>query len=176
MGRVLAAGGQTLVEIAEYHNDAVDALRLFLSSLYVRSDPRLLGYTEREFHQWLSSPADETELRSCFTILAALEAALRIDFQLRVKRRARDSLSREFRAIYKSRQERARFDEDLLASWVRHYPSLTRLVRELRGALRFRHWLAHGRYWKRPAHGRFDDLSMSALAELSFAQFPLLHN
>ena len=176
MAKALAFGGHSLIEIVEYHNDAVDALRLFLTSLHARADSRLLGYTEHEFNQLLLGRIDETELRSCFAILAALEASLRIDFQLRVKQRAKDPLSREFRVIYKARQDRARLDEDLLEPWLRHHPPLKKLIGELRSALHFRHWLAHGRYWKRPVHGRFDYLSMYTLAELIFAQFPLLHN
>jgi hypothetical protein len=176
MARSSDPEGQTLVEIAEYRNDAVDALVFYLKSLYQVSDPRFLAYTREEFGDLLLGRIEETDLRSSLAILAALEAALRIDFQLRVKQRAKDPLSREFRAIFKVRPDRARFDEDLLDPWVRHHPSLKSLVGELRGALHFRHWLAHGRYWKRPAHGRFDYLSMYILAELIFAQFPLFHN
>ena len=168
--------GQSLVEIAEYHNDAVDALTFFMRSLLLQNDPRFLGYSPSEFNDFLRSRIEETELRSSLAILAALEAAVRIDYQLRTKQRHKDALSREFRAIYKKRQERARFDEDLLEPWVRHYPSFKILARELRAALHFRHWLAHGRYWKRPTHGRFDYPSLYRLAELMLVQLPLYRN
>jgi len=176
MARTLAPEGQSLAEIAGYHNDAVDSLSFYLRSLYQRSDLRFLAYTQIEYDELLSGRIDETELRSSLAILAAVEAAFRVDYQLRAKQRAKDPLSRDFRAIYKLRQERARFDEDLLDPWTRHYPLFRSLIGELRGALHFRHWLAHGRYWKRPVHGRFDYLSLYDLAELIFAQFPLFHN
>jgi hypothetical protein len=168
--------GQSLVEIAEYHNDAVDALNFFLKKLYQHSDPRFLAYTHEEFNSLLLSRIEETDLRSSLAILAAMEAAIRVDYQLRVKQRSKDPLSREFRAIYKKRQNRARFDEDLLEHWVRHHPTLKNLIQELRAALHFRHWLAHGRYWRRPAHGRFDYFSLYRLAEATFVQFPLYRN
>lgn len=168
--------GQSLVEIAEYHNDVVDALTFFMRALLQQRNPRFLGFSSSEINDFLRSRIEETELRSSLAILAAMEAAIRVDYQLRVKQRSKDPLSREFRAIYKKRQERARFDEDLLEHWVRHHPTLSNLIRELRAALHFRHWLAHGRYWRRPAHGRFDYVSLYNLAEATFVQFPLYRN
>jgi len=176
MARTPDPEGQSLIEIAEYRNDAVDALGFYLKSLYQNSDSRFLASTREEFNQLLMSRIDETDLRSSLAILAAVEAGLRIDYQLRVKLRAKDPLSREFRIIYRAKQRRTRFDEDLLDPWLRHHPTLKNLIGELRSALHFRHWLAHGRYWKRPAHGRFDYLSLYDLAELIFAQFPLFRN
>jgi hypothetical protein len=168
--------GQSLVEIAEYHNDATDALHLFLGSLYRNSNARFLGYSPSEFNGLLLSRVEETELRSSLAILAAVEATIRIDYQLRATRRYKDPRSREFRSIFKERRERARLDEDLLESWSRHSPSCKRLVGELRAALHFRHWLAHGRYWERPKHRRFDYQSIYGLAELMLIQFPFYRN
>jgi DNA primase large subunit len=176
MASVADLEGQSLIEIAEYHNDAVDALSFFLNSLFQQSDSRFLGYSLSEFNDFLLTRIEETELRSSLAILAALEAAVRIDYQLRVKQRQKDALSREFRAVYKKKQERARFDEDLLELWARHNPSFKVLIGELRAALHFRHWLAHGRYWMRPTHRRFDYLSLYQLAELIFGQLPLYRN
>lgn len=77
--------------------------------------------------------------------------------------------------MYKQRQERALFDEDLLGLWAEHHPELKRYVSELRAALKFRHWLAHGRYWRRPINGRFDYFSIYLLAE-AILSFPLYRN
>lgn len=167
---------QTLLEIAEYHNDAKDALESFMKSLFKEENPRFLGFTPSEFTDFLRGRIEETELRSSLTILAALEAAFRIDYKLRATRKYKDPLSREFRTIHKKKQARAHLDEDLLEPWVRHRPSSKALIGEFRSALHFRHWLAHGRYWKRPTHSKFDYLSLYRLADAVFAQLPLYSN
>ena len=115
-------------------------------------------------------------MRSTFAVLAAVEAALRVDYLLRSIGKRKEPLSRAFRQLYKSRQERAKFDEDLLDLWGQHHPELKRYIGELRAALKFRHWLAHGRYWQRPTSGRFDFVSIYGLAELLLADFPLYRN
>jgi hypothetical protein len=166
--------GQSLAEIADYHNDVVDALTFFLQGLWRQNNPRFLFCSPAEFNKLLLSRIEETGLRSSLATLAAVEAALRNDYELRVTQRRKDPLSRAFREIYKRKRERIRFDEDLLDLWVQHHPGLRRLVGELRAGLHFRHWLAHGRHWERPAHGRFDYVSIYNLAELIFSSFPLV--
>jgi hypothetical protein len=163
--------GQSLAEIAEYHNDAVDALTFFLQALWEQKDSRFFGCSLAEFKGLLRNRIRETDLRSSFAVLAALEAALRNDYEFRATKRRKDALSRAFRKIYRKKRERVQFDEDLLDLWVQHYPGLRRVVGELRGALHFRHWLAHGRSWERPVHGRFDFVNIYHLAELLFAEF-----
>jgi hypothetical protein len=164
--------GQSLAEIAEYHNDAVDALTVFLQSLWQQKHPRFLFTSRAQFNELLRRRVEETSLRSSLAILAAVEAALRNDYGFRATKQRKDPLSRAFRVIYRTKGERVRFDEDLLDLWVQHHPGLRRLVGELRAALHFRHWLAHGRSWERPVQGRFDYLSIYNLAEVMFANSP----
>jgi uncharacterized protein YutE (UPF0331/DUF86 family) len=119
-----------------------------------------------------SDRVEETEMRSTFALLATVEAALRTDYILRATQKHKDILSRAFRDLYKKKKKRVRFDEDLLALWANHYPNLKKYVSELRAALKFRHWLAHGRYWQRPTNGRFDYASIYDLA-MAILCFPL---
>jgi hypothetical protein len=168
--------GQSLTEIAEYHNDVVDSLTFFFQQFRFQSNSRFIGYTLEEFDNLLLGRIEETDLRSSLAVLAAVEAALRIDYLLRAKMRRKDPLSKAFRAIYRKKQENARFDEDLLDLWGQYYPELKRLIGELRAALHFRHWLAHGRYWERPTHGRFDYISVYTLADILLSNFPLFQN
>jgi hypothetical protein len=163
--------GQSLAEIADYHNDTVDALTFFLQALWEQEDPRFVGYSSTEFRDLLRHRIEETDFRSSFAILAAIEGALRNDYEFRATKRRKDPLSRAFRLIYRRKRERVRFDEDLLDLWVQHYPNLKRVVGQLRAALHFRHWLAHGRSWERPVHGRFDYVSIYDLAALTFTNF-----
>ncbi len=176
MARTSDLEGQSLAEIADYHNDAVDSLTFFLQPVSQQNNPRFLNYSSSEFNELLHSRIQETDLRSSLATLAAVEAALRIDYRLRATQRRKDPLSRAFRVIYKTKRENVRFDDDLLDLWVQHHPDLRRLVGQLRAALLFRHWLAHGRAWERPAHGRFDYDSIYNLAELILTNFPLSRN
>ncbi|MGD1102433.1 MAG: hypothetical protein ABSA59_10235 [Terriglobia bacterium] len=171
MARTSDLEGQRLAEIADYHNDAVDSLTFFLQPLLQQNNPRFINYSSAEFNELLHSRIEETGLRSSLATLAAVEAALRNDYRLRVTQRHKDPLSRAFRVIYKTKREKVRLDENLLDLWVRHHPELRRLVGELRAALHFRHWLAHGRYGERPAHGRFDYDSIYNLADLILSNF-----
>jgi hypothetical protein len=166
--------GQSLAEIADYHNDTVDALTSYLQPLLQQNNPRFLGYSPSDLEKLLLRRIKETGLRSSLAILAALEAALRIDYELRAKQRRKDPLSRAFRVMYKRKRERIRFGEDLLDLWVQHHPNLRRHVGELRAALHFRHWLAHGRHWERPSYGRFDYVDIYNLAERVLSDFPLV--
>lgn len=176
MARTSDLEGQSLAEIADYHNDVVDSLTFFLQPVLQQNNPRFLGYSLAEFTQLLLSRIEETDLRSSFATLAAVEAALRTDYRLRATQRRKDPLSRAFRVIYRAKREKVRFDEDLLDLWVQHHPDLRRLAGELRAALHFRNWLAHGRSWERPAHGRFDYVSIYRLADLMLSNFPLYRN
>jgi hypothetical protein len=46
------------------------------------------------------------------------------------------------------------------------------IIGDLRGAFRFRHWLAHGRYWTPKLGRRYDFDDVFALADLTLRSFP----
>jgi PAS domain-containing protein len=154
----------------------VDAIAFFLQPDHQRATPRFLDCPPEEIGERLRAlrrdREEETETRSIFDLLATIEAVLRIDYQSRVNHRSKDVLSRAFRTLYQRKQERVLFDEDLLELWTKHHPELKRYISELRAALKFRHWLAHGRYWQRPTNSRFDYASIYDLAN-DISNFPL---
>jgi hypothetical protein len=68
-----------------------------------------------------------------------------------------------------------RLDEDILEGWKMHGTAPARLIGQVRGAFRFRHWLAHGRYWL-PKLGQkydFEGVYFMAGAIVSSFQFEL---
>jgi hypothetical protein len=176
MGRQFPNAALQLPEIAEYRNDAVDSLTHFLQPAYQQANPRFLSYSPADFTKLLRDRVEETDLHSSFSILAAVEAALRVDYLIRVTGKRKDPLSRAFRDIYKEKGENARLDDDLLDTWLQFHPEFRALIGEFRAALHFRHWLAHGRYWVRPRNGRFDYISLYTLASFLFSNFPLHHD
>jgi len=123
-------------------------------------DPRLFGMTLGEAAQYFDALLDEADTQASLFLIAAAEATLRVDFLERVKKRRRDSVSRAFRDVYKSRRDhsrhRVRLEDDILATWAAEVPEAKSHVARFKGALRFRHWLAHGRYWVPKLGQRYD--------------------
>jgi hypothetical protein len=176
MARISGLKIQNLTEIANYHNDTVDSLNLFFSTPKTLESVRFAGSTREEVDAVLFERIEETDLRSCLILLASIEAALRVDYRVRTQTKQKDGLSRDFRDMYKTHQEWVGLSDQILDSWVKHHPNLKPLVGELRSALQFRHWLAHGRYWQ-PKWGRqYDYLNIYNLADLIFSGFPLMGN
>jgi hypothetical protein len=148
-----------LVEIASHQRDVELALRLYFSPAAPTFESRFIGMSMHEVSDLLALRLDESDRRSSLVLLTSLEASFRLDFQQRCGRRSKDDLSRYFRGIEKSQGERVRLDEDILEGWQRHGTISASLVQQLRGALKFRHWLAHGRYWP-PKFGRKYDFAL----------------
>jgi len=129
---------------------------------------RFLGYIE------------ELEKTSSLTLLSFLEAIFRVDYLTRCYRKEKDDLSRKFRVIYKKKANRASLENDILEIWKKHcYDSEKReylnLISELIGTLKYRHWLAHGRYWE-PKLGRiFDYYYIYELSEQICNTLPLIN-
>lgn len=136
-----------IVAIAEYRNDVVSALRLYFSNASPSFNNRFVGYSSAEVKNALRERLDETERRSSLAILISLERAFRLDFEYRHRRKVKGNLSRAFRTIRKSRRN-VRLDEDIFDAWKGSVTGSNRLIGQLKGAFRFRHWLAHGEYWE----------------------------
>ncbi len=106
------------------------------------------------------------------TVLAAVEAAFRIDFELRCQSTDSQSISNRFRIMRHGRmQHSVRFTE-ILSVWEEVRPNGIDVINALREAIQFRNWLAHGRYWV-PDTDKIDYGDIYALAESAFELFPL---
>lgn len=113
------------------------------------SNPILTGLTEQELKDHFNALFIEIDHQISLTILAHTEAILRVDYSERVKRRLRDALSKKFRTVSQSRDDprKISFERDILESWEEVRPELKTIISEIKGAMKYRHWLAHGRYW-----------------------------
>jgi hypothetical protein len=96
-----------------------------------------------------------------------------VDYRYRCENRLKDPLSRAFRDKYKRRQERVSLEEELFDAWSEHEPGAHALIGDLRGAFRFRHWLAHGCYWVPKLGRKYDFDHLYRLADAVFSAFPL---
>ena len=161
-----------LPEITTHHQDLVSSLKLYFSAGSPSYLLRFDEYTVTEVTDELRQRLDETDLTSSLAVLTSLEAAFRIDYLQRCYRRKKDQVSRAFRKIYKSKQGRASLEEEIFIAWAKNSSVPSSIISELRGAFRFRHWLAHGRYWTPKFGRRYDFMDVFELAELAFNSFP----
>lgn len=165
-----------LYEVAQHHSDTENALRAYYgiddNSKFLPA--KFISYSAKEVSTEFHARIDELERTSSLTLLSSLEAKLRIDYLKRCYQKAKDDLSKDFRTIYKQKSHRASLEEDILETWKKHYPENKLLISELLGALKYRHWLAHGRYWT-PKFGRKYDYSyIYYLIEQTYENLPLI--
>ena len=172
MARASDLEGQSLPEIAEYQADAVDSLGLFFSTLGENNVSRYLSSTPSELSEVLTRRVIETDLRSSLAVLSSLEAVFRIDYLIRCQDRLKDDLSRDFRELNKQSAARVSLEDDILGLWSQHHPTLKKRIGEFRGALKLRHWLAHGRYWIPKLGRKYDFADVYLLATIILGEFP----
>ena len=161
-----------LADIDQHHRDIEVAVRRYFSLENARLDARFSGYALEEVEREMGEILDENERNSSMNILAALEAAFRVGFIQRSQRRKRDGLSIIFRRLYMEKRSRASLEDDILPGWKQERSDLRSVVSDLIGAFRYRHWLAHGRYWTPRLGRRYDYREVYALADSIFGAFP----
>lgn len=153
----------SLVDITNYHRDAEASLRLYFSHINPTFPQRFATDSPSEIANKLSGRINETDMRSALVTLARVEAALRQDYLRRCKDKLADDVSIAFRKIHKARGSRARLDEDILDTWYNSLePQERGVISTLRGMLKFRHWMAHGRYWNVGTMHSFQDVYLIA--------------
>ena len=135
------------------------------------SAQRFLGYAPREVRVEKEAILEESRRSSSMDVFGALEAAFRIDYLQRCYRRDKDEVSDAFRALYRSKRDRVSLEGDILGAWKQHSTLPQRRFRELTEAFKYRHWLAHGRYWS-PRFPKLAYDEVYALAKNTLNAFP----
>jgi len=113
----------------------------------VKYGVRTLG----ELEIWFREQGYELDLLTMLGMLAATEAHLQIDFQVRAKRKLRDDVSKAFKkADDEKGRKRINLEDDILDTWRDKRPEreTKECLSQFKGALNLRHWLAHGRHWE----------------------------
>lgn len=160
-------------ELALYYDDVGKSLRLYFSPHSQSYELRFDGYSRVEIESELSERLAELEMESGLAVLSAVEAAFRVDYLQRCYLRRKDIVSRAFRPLHRRKETRVSLEDELFEIWNQHLPDTSRLIADLRRAFRFRHWLAHGRYWV-PRFQTFDYLTLYSLADNVLRSFPLV--
>lgn len=170
--RVTFSGNHlSLLDVANHYVDIEAALKIYFSTPHNNIVER---YPGRSINDVFRQRLDEHDRSCAFILLATIEAAFRIDYVLRVQTKGKDELSRAFRELHKDKGARVRLEEEILDGWREYTSVSSRVVSDLKGALRYRHWIAHGRYWTPKLGRRYDYQGLYVLGQEVFTSFPLL--
>jgi hypothetical protein len=124
----------------------------------------------------LESRLVESDFRSALTVLTGLEAYFRTDFNERCRRRLKDDLSVRFREIERNIERDQRGTpvslDSILDGWKIAHGVSAREIGVVRGAFKFRHWLAHGRYWSPKLGYKYDFNGIYLMAKTVVSTFP----
>jgi hypothetical protein len=162
-----------LADIALYQKDVEASLRLFFSPQSPDYAVMFFENTVDEIRERRDERLEEASLTSSFTLLSAVEAAFRIDYLRRCQLKKRDLVSREFRTLHKEKGPRASFEDEILEVWSQNAYGAKDMVAALRDAFKFRHWVAHGRYWiLKAGRQKYDFAYVYQISELALSSFP----
>lgn len=142
--------------IYDYKNNIISGIE---KGVRFNLSQEVSGLTLNELDNYFEDMYKELENVTCLSLLAAVEAKLRTDYLFRSHNKKKDALSKKFRYIYKQKSNKASLEEDILNAWTEIYPELKRIIGDYKGALNYRNWLAHGRYWE-PTLGRKYDVNI----------------
>jgi hypothetical protein len=104
-----------------------------------------------EIGAYFDDSEDELERLVCLDLISATEAFLRVDYHERIKEKDKSEIGRVFRNLNKKKGNKISLEEDIIETWKSNTGSQS--FSNLLGLLKYRHWLAHGRYWA-PKLGR----------------------
>ena len=161
----------SLLDIGEYQRDTEASLYYYFAPTNPAFATIFAGDLQSEVQTKLALRVDETDTRSALAVMSRIEAAFQIDYKRRCDAKKPDLVSVEFRRISRIRGKKARLDEDIWETWRNCHATTGPAISQLRSVFKFRHWLAHGRYWQ---HGtKYDFQTLYGLATVVFSTFPL---
>lgn len=163
-------------DVANWHEDTSNSLRLFYSERNPEFVHRFAFSSPEEVRDEEYARLQETQQLAALGMVSAIEAALRRDFILRCIKGQSDDLSLHFKTLYRDKGLKVSLEEDILGGWKLHSSIQSHEIGQIKGVFKFRHWLAHGRYWV-PSLGRnYDFQSVYAIASVVLNSFPLLRS
>lgn len=134
-------------DIVKQRAATIEGVLFYHSNKNVDFDAIFIGKSSRDVEQEKKSIIEELNLSYSLTLLAAIEATLRVDVQKRIKSKLKDNLSREFQKLGKTHKT-LKLSEHIILCRETSDANLKHLYTDLKAAIKYRHWLAHGRYWE----------------------------
>ncbi|MCY4331017.1 MAG: hypothetical protein OXC96_00585 [Cyanobacteria bacterium MAG CAR1_bin_15] len=166
----------TLRQIAEHHAVVEDAISLYYSQANPSFRQLFAFDTPDEISASRKVRLQEAGAASALILLAAIEASFRVDYRQRNKLRKKDGLSRAFCALNQKKKARVSLSDEILQAWLDHSDVAPALVSDIRAAVKYRHWLAHGRYWLPKLGRQYDFKTIYDLSRRIETVFPFLRS
>ncbi len=162
--------------ILDHHIDLQNSLKEYYIHAYNNNTLaiKFMDYTKDELFDEYKNRIIELEKSTIFTMLSSLEASFRIDYLQRNYNKCKDNVSKDFREIHREKENKASLENDILTTWKNHHPENKAIISELIGAFKFRHWLAHGRYWTPKLGRKYDYTYIYELSSQIYKVLPLM--
>ncbi len=170
---VFSGSNQQVDEIAQHFQYTDSSIRLYFSPKNPDVNRLFPGEAKTEVSSHLETVSEENERLVSMSLLSAIEATFRIDYLQRCYKRKKDRLSVSLREIHRQKGGRASLEDDIFDAWKQHSNVPSRLISDLKSAFKYRHWLAHGRYWNPKISRKYDYFSIYSLGQLIESSFPL---
>jgi hypothetical protein len=176
----LSGDEKSLESILSWYEDQLEALRdlknkiidiIIHSKVHIKVNPKFTSFTLDELNEYFLKSEDELEHLTCFSIISSTEAHLKVDYIKRVRRKDKSPIGRIFRDFNKKTGKRISLEEHILDSWKKETKDAS--FSNFLGLLKYRHWLAHGRYWE-PKLGQY--YSVDDVSVISEAIFDVINN
>ena len=153
MARKLSISNQnkSIEDILEWYRvtrNSLDENEKLIVSNQNSTIQQFIGLTQQEVEEYFEYAKDELEKLVCLDLLSAIEAALKVDYTIRVEKKKKEDISKFFRNDYKKNKGKISLDGTVLFAWKTFYPEYRHKIGEYRGLLGYRNWLAHGRLWE----------------------------
>ena len=184
-----------VINVWKWYKDSEDALLKSKQKLLSRvrggkSLPREFIYkSEREITEQFSQTLKELRYATMLGLISAIEAAFRIDHQIRIDGKKDDEISKKFiRLSQKKKGKWSKFGDDILEAWMniasnkkshKIWNNMTlveefkEIVIRLIGLLHLRDWLAHGRCWERKFTQQYDPDDIIRVAKRLMDNLPI---
>jgi len=111
--------------------------------------PLFQGMSVPEFEESLRDTRQELDSQVTMALIASFEAIIRLNFRGRISRRLKDPTSKRLRGLaraWRPGEAHKASLEQILDIWKQAVGNAQTIGR-FKQLLKFRHWLAHGRYW-----------------------------
>lgn len=160
----------SLTTIADYYRRAVDSVNLLFSDRNPSYYSDYIGMSIFDIQLLKKEQSVFLEESFILELLACCEANLRKDLDYRRKKRKKDKYSREIRSEFKSKLLKSITFELLLEFWAKRIPLYKANTNMLIESVKYRNWLAHGRYWRIASRRDycFNDLYILCISVLNY--------
>ncbi|MEZ4939205.1 MAG: hypothetical protein R2799_16590 [Crocinitomicaceae bacterium] len=137
----------SIEEVAEIFSFREKSLKLLFSDRNPNFLIDFVGLSQNEVRNELKNQLEEIEKDACLNILAVIEARFRLDYIIRCEGKHKEEISRKFRELFSEFQYRISLEDKILKEWKETPEVDSTIISNIKGAFKYRHWLAHGRYW-----------------------------